>query len=119
MGRVIAIADGDTLTILTTEQGQHRVRLAGIDTPEKRQPFGQVAKDHFSSLVDGQTVTVNYLKRDHYGRIVGKVLTSGSDAGLRRQVEALPHPGDGAFAAQQGEELLAAGWRFHSTRRVQ
>ena len=51
MGRVIAIADGDTLTILTTEQGQHRVRLAGIDTPEKRQPFGQIAKDHFSSLV--------------------------------------------------------------------
>jgi endonuclease YncB( thermonuclease family) len=87
MGRVVAIADGDTLTILTTDQGQHRVRLAGIDTPEKRQPFGQVAKDHLSSLVDGQTVTVNYDKRDHYGRIVGKVLTSGTDAGLR-QVEA-------------------------------
>jgi endonuclease YncB( thermonuclease family) len=39
MGRVVAIADGDTLTILTTDQGQHRLRLAGIDTPEKRQPF--------------------------------------------------------------------------------
>ena len=63
------------------------MRLAGIDTPEKRQAFGQVAKDHLSSLVDGQTVTVNYDKRDHYGRIVGKVLTSGADAGLR-QVEA-------------------------------
>jgi endonuclease YncB( thermonuclease family) len=87
MGRVVAIADGDTLTILTTDQGQHRVRLAGIDTPEKRQPFGQVAKDHLSSLVDGQTVTVTYHKRDHYGRIVGKVLASGADAGLR-QVEA-------------------------------
>jgi endonuclease YncB( thermonuclease family) len=87
MGRVVAIADGDTLTILTTDQGQHRVRLAGIDTPEKRQPFGQVAKDHLSSLVDGQTVTVNYHKRDRYGRVVGKVLASGADAGLW-QVEA-------------------------------
>lgn len=61
------------------------MRLAGIDTPEKRQPVGRVAKDHLS--MDGQTVTVNYLKRDHYGRIVGKVLISGTDAGLR-QVEA-------------------------------
>jgi endonuclease YncB( thermonuclease family) len=65
-----------------SDQGQHRVRLAGIDTPEKRQPFGRVAKDHLSSLVNGQTVTVNYDKRDHYGRIVGKVLISGTDAGL-------------------------------------
>jgi endonuclease YncB( thermonuclease family) len=87
MGRVVAITDGDTLTILTTDRVQHRVRLAGIDTPEKRQPFGQVAKDHLSRLVNGQTVTVHYHKRDRYGRIVGKVLASGADVGLR-QVEA-------------------------------
>ena len=87
MGRVVAITDGDTLTILTTDRVQHRVRLAGIDTPEKRQPFGQVAKNHPSSLVNGQTVTVNYYKRDRYGRIVGKVLTNGADADLR-QIEA-------------------------------
>jgi endonuclease YncB( thermonuclease family) len=87
MGRVVAITDGDTLTILTTDRVQHRVRLAGIDTPEKRQPFGQVAKDHLSSLVNGQTVKVNYYKRDRYGRIVGTVLVNGADAGLR-QIEA-------------------------------
>jgi endonuclease YncB( thermonuclease family) len=87
MGRVVAITDGDTPTILTTDRVQHRVRLAGIDMPEKRQPFGQVAKNHLSSLVNGQTVKVNYYKRDHYGRIVGKVLTNGADAGLR-QIEA-------------------------------
>jgi endonuclease YncB( thermonuclease family) len=68
MGRVVAITDGDTLTILTTDRVQHRVRLAGIDTPEKRQPFGQAAKNHLSSLVNGQTVKVNYYKRDRYGR---------------------------------------------------
>jgi hypothetical protein len=53
-----------------------------IGTPEKRQPFGQVAKDHLSSLVEGQTVTVNYLKRDHYGRIVGKVLNGLPMSGI-------------------------------------
>jgi endonuclease YncB( thermonuclease family) len=58
------------------------VRLAGIDTPEKRQPFGQVAKDHLSSLVNGQTVKVNYYKRDRYG-----YRANGADAGLR-QIEA-------------------------------
>jgi endonuclease YncB( thermonuclease family) len=82
-----ASSPSPTATILTTDQGRYRVRLAGIDTPEKRQPFGRVAKDHLSSLVNGQTVTVNYYKRDHYGRIVDKVLTSGTDASLR-QVEA-------------------------------
>jgi endonuclease YncB( thermonuclease family) len=87
MGRVVAITDGDTLTILTSDRVQHRVRLAGIDTPEKRQPFGQVAKNHLSSLVNGQTVKVNYYKRDRYGRIIGKVLANGADTGLR-QIEA-------------------------------
>jgi endonuclease YncB( thermonuclease family) len=57
------------------------VRLAGIDTLEKGQPLGQVAKNHLSSLVNGQTVKVNYYKRDRYGRIVGKVLANGADAG--------------------------------------
>ena len=49
MGRVVAITDGDTLTILTIDPVQHRVRLAGIDTPQKRQPFGEVVKNHLSS----------------------------------------------------------------------
>jgi endonuclease YncB( thermonuclease family) len=43
MGRVVAITDGDTLTILTTDRVQHRMRLAGIDTPEKRPSFSLIA----------------------------------------------------------------------------
>lgn len=39
-GRVVAIADGDTLTILDSSNRQHKIRLAEIDTPEKAQPYG-------------------------------------------------------------------------------
>src|SRR5262245_43396311 len=57
-GRVVAIADGDTLTVLDDEKTQHKIRLAGIDAPEKGQPFGQKAKENLSRLVFGQTVTI-------------------------------------------------------------
>src|SRR6266853_1580342 len=39
-GRVVALADGDTITILDSANTQHRVRLAGIDAPETHQAFG-------------------------------------------------------------------------------
>jgi Micrococcal nuclease (thermonuclease) homologs len=50
IGRVVAIADGDTLTILDATNTQHKIRLAGIDSPEKAQPFGQVCKQSLSDL---------------------------------------------------------------------
>ena len=40
-GRVVGIADGDTLTVLDTSNQQHKIRLYGIDAPEKKQPFGR------------------------------------------------------------------------------
>lgn len=79
-GVVVNVADGDTLTVLEststplTTRRQHRVRLAGIDAPERRQPFGTRAKQHLAALVLGREVTVAWEKRDRYGRIVGRVL---------------------------------------------
>ena len=80
-GQVLRVADGDTLTLLEGQQ-QHTVRLAGIDAPEKSQPFGPQAQNHLAQAVLNQTVTVIYDKRDTYGRIVGKVLVQGLDANL-------------------------------------
>ena len=56
IGRVVGVADGDTLTVLTAQRQQHRVRLTSIDAPEKRQAFGQVSKQHLSDLAYDKTV---------------------------------------------------------------
>ena len=81
-GRVVGVSDGDTITVLDTSKVQHKIRLAGIDAPEKAQPFGQVSKEHLSGLVFGKQVTVETDKTDKYGRNVGKVLVNGTDANL-------------------------------------
>ncbi len=81
-GRVISIADGDTLTVLDHLQVQHKIRLVGIDAPEKRQPFGSGSKSSLASLCFGKTATVDWEKRDRYQRIVGKVWCDNQDAGL-------------------------------------
>jgi len=86
-GRVVAVADGDTLTVLTAARKSERIRLAGIDAPESKQAFGAASKRSLSALVFGAEVSVEYAKRDRYGRIVGRVLHDGRDAGLA-QIEA-------------------------------
>lgn len=81
-GTVVAIADGDTLTVLDATQTQHRIRLAGIDAPEKRQAFGNVSRQHLADAVFQRRVRVEYHKADRYGRLIGKVLLGGQDLNL-------------------------------------
>ncbi len=83
-GRVVGIADGDTITILDAANQQHKIRLAGIDAPEKKQPFGERSKQHLSDLVFNKQVTVEWNKLDRYGRTVGKILVSGVDTNLEQ-----------------------------------
>ncbi|SEP42837.1 thermonuclease family protein [Nitrosovibrio sp. Nv6] len=84
VGRVVKIADGDTLTVLDATKQQHRIRLTGIDAPERRQAFGTVSKQHLAELAFGREVTVQWDKRDRYQRILGKVLVDGVDANLEQ-----------------------------------
>src|SRR5512139_3692217 len=72
-GTVAHVADGDTITVIDSDKVQHRVRIAGIDAPEKGQPFGNASKKRMSELVSRKVVRVEFQKRDRYGRIVGKV----------------------------------------------
>ncbi len=55
VGRVVAVADGDTVTVLDASKSQHKVRLSGIDAPEKKQAFGQRSKESLSDLLFGGT----------------------------------------------------------------
>lgn len=84
MGRVVGIADGDTLTLLDANNTQHKIRLSGIDSPEKKQPFGQHCKQSLSDLTYGRAVAVESSKLDRYGRIIGKVLVNDQDANLEQ-----------------------------------
>ena len=73
-GTVVKIADGDTITVLDSAKVQHRVRIAGIDAPEKGQAFGNASRKRMSELVAREEVRVEFNKHDRYGRIVGKAL---------------------------------------------
>lgn len=81
-GRVVAVSDGDTVTVLVNDHDQYKIRVAGIDAPEKKQAFGQKSKALMSDLVYGKAVVVEWSKRDRYGRTIGKVMVNGQDAGL-------------------------------------
>lgn len=78
-GIVVGVADGDTVTVLDTDKNQHKVRVAGIDAPEKAQPFGQRAKKRMSTLVFEKEVRLEGDKRDRYGRTIAKVWVSPPD----------------------------------------
>jgi endonuclease YncB( thermonuclease family) len=81
-GRVVGVIDGDTIDVLMPGFQVVRVRLAGIDAPERGQAFGTAAKAALSELVVARQVVVQWKKRDRYERLVGKVTVSGADANL-------------------------------------
>lgn len=83
-GRVVGVSDGDTITVLVDGHDSVKVRLLGIDAPEKAQPFGAVSKRHLSDHVFGKTVTVETTKKDRYGRVLGRVLVNGADVCLEQ-----------------------------------
>jgi endonuclease YncB( thermonuclease family) len=86
-GRVVRITDGDTIVVLDADKVQHKIRLQGIDAPERGQAFGTKSKEHLSGLVAGRNVEVDYNKYDRYQRILAKVFVNGEDVNLE-QVEA-------------------------------
>ena len=71
---MIKVADGDTVTILDDLGEKHRIRLTGIDAPEKNQPYGNASTQSLGKLLSGKAVTIEYNKHDRYQRVVGKVL---------------------------------------------
>ena len=83
LGKVIAVHDGDTIT-LQNESGQKKIRLAGIDAPELNQPFGVESRAALREVVLDKQVQVETSKTDKYGRVVGKVMLDGQDINLKQ-----------------------------------
>lgn len=83
-GKIVRVADGDTITVLDASNQQHKIRLSGIDAPELKQAYGQTSRKHLSALVAGKTTLVEWHKHDKYRRIVGKVLLDGQDVCLEQ-----------------------------------
>lgn len=87
-GRVVRVSDGDTLRLRTGDKTA-KVRLSGIDCPEKRQRHGPEAKQALASLVDGQHVRIEQTAKDRYGRVVGRVYLG--ELNVNRQLVADGH----------------------------
>jgi micrococcal nuclease len=77
-GKVVGVSDGDTITVMHNGKGEN-IRLYGVDCPEKKQDFGQKAKQFTSSMVFGKAVDVESVVTDRYGRTVGIVTVEGKN----------------------------------------
>ncbi len=73
IGRVIGVTDGDTVKLLTADKQSIKIRLYGIDAPEKSQDFGQASKKYLSGLIYDKDVKVEITDTDRYGRSIGKI----------------------------------------------
>lgn len=77
-GRVVGVSDGDTITVLRDKE-QVKIRLSGIDAPERKQPFGNAAKQRTADMVFGKEVRVDARKQDKYGRTIGRVWVASAE----------------------------------------
>lgn len=132
-GQVIRILDGDTFELLTDEKKTVKVRMNGIDAPEKNQAFGQKSKDYLGSLCFRRQVAVVYTGKDRYNRVLGTAYnTSGQNINLK-MVEAgmawhfVRYSSDGQLAAAQryareqkkglwNDPNAIAPWEFRRSR---
>lgn len=94
-GEVVAVSDGDTITMRAGNNRKMKIRLAEIDAPEKKQPYGAEAKASLTSLLNGQNIIVEEITRDRYKRMVGIVYRV--DDGLNANKEITQQGGAWAY----------------------
>lgn len=77
--KVVGISDGDTFTCVNDNNLQLKIRIYGIDAPEKKQAFGNKSKEYLSSLVFGKRITIDVQSQDSWGRYIAYVYTSSNE----------------------------------------
>lgn len=81
-GHIVCVSDGDSVVLIDAAQQAHTLRLAGIDAPERGQPFGPAARLVLAQAVLGRAVRFEVLKHDRYGRAVGRLVVDDTDVAL-------------------------------------
>lgn len=79
VGKIVGVHDGDTITLLTEDKQNIKIRLSQIDAPESKQPYGSASKKMLSDMVFERRVSVLQEDIDRYGRIVGTVYLADTD----------------------------------------
>ncbi len=80
--RLVSVTDGDTLVARDASGRRHRIRIAGIDAPERQQAFANAARRRLEQLVTGHPLQVQPIKTDPFGRLVARILVDEADVGL-------------------------------------
>lgn len=88
-GNVVAVHDGDTLTMVDSNHRKYRIRLSAIDAPEKNQAFGDIARDRLDSLCLGKASKAVIQNKDRYRRYVAVVFCDGVNVNETLVVEGL------------------------------
>jgi endonuclease YncB( thermonuclease family) len=83
-GKVVAVGDGDSLTFVDDAGNKRRVRLAQIDAPEYKQPYGAASRKSLAAICLKKPATVESVEADSYGRVIGKVTCAGVDANVEQ-----------------------------------
>jgi len=110
--KVVSVHDGDTLTAVDASNTQHKVRLAGIDAPETKQPFGTKARERLAELTLRKVVRVNVHSHDQYGRLVADIEAAGQGVNKRMVADGMAwhyarYSKDAGLAAAEREARAA------------
>jgi len=104
-GKVVKIVDGDTFDVLTLGNKVIRIRMNGIDAPEKRQAFGQKARDFLGSLCFGREVLIKPVNYDRNKRLIADSFNS---SGLNLSREMVRKGYAWHFKKYSSDKILAA-----------
>ena len=137
-GRVVKVADGDTITLRSGDGALVRVRLAEIDAPEQDQPYGRRSRQALADLVSGENVRIVVQDTDSYGRTVGRpyvddldvcaeMVRSGSawaytkhltDRALLRHEQDARDAARGLWSLAETDRVPPWQWRWQNGRRT-
>ena len=109
IAKVVVVVDGDTVVVRDERAGRHEIRVAGIDAPEIRQPYGVRSRSYMAELLYGRQVTVVWYKRDRYNRVLARLYVMRNEP---CGTTVCPRTVDAGYAQ------VAAGYAWHDKEHL-